>query len=109
MTSTPSNTPTTGRSLDRQITTKDVDCLREAFALFDNERKDEISAMELGKVMHKTWSLPEFPHIVQRFGDAFTVVVIYTNFWIRNLQFWSALATAPAETSAQAKEAFNFT
>jgi Ca2+-binding EF-hand superfamily protein len=52
MTSTPSNTPT-GRSLDRQITTKDIDCLREAFALFDNDRKEEITTVELGKVMHK--------------------------------------------------------
>ena len=54
MTSTPSNTPNTGRSLDRQITTKDVDCLREAFTLFDIDRKEVITTMELGKVMHKT-------------------------------------------------------
>ena len=43
MTSTPSNTPNTGRSLDRQITTKDVDCLSEAFALFDIDRKEVIT------------------------------------------------------------------
>jgi Ca2+-binding EF-hand superfamily protein len=52
MTSTPNNTPTTGRSLDRQITTQDVVCLREAFALFDNDRKEEITTMELGKVIY---------------------------------------------------------
>ena len=38
------------RSLDRQITTQDIDCLREAFALFDVNRKDEITTQELGKV-----------------------------------------------------------
>ena len=37
------------RSLDRQITTQDIDCLREAFALFDVNRKDEITTQELGK------------------------------------------------------------
>ena len=39
-----------GRSLDRQITAQDVDCLREAFALFDIDREEEITAVELGKV-----------------------------------------------------------
>ena len=59
MTSTPNNTPNKGRSLDRQITTQDVDCLREAFALFNNDRKDEITSMELGKVIHFTSSYVE--------------------------------------------------
>jgi len=45
--------PSKGRSLDRQITTQDVDCLREAFALFDHERKEEITTMELGKILRK--------------------------------------------------------
>ena len=27
--------------------------------------------------------------------------------WLLVVQYWSALATAPAETSAQAKESFN--
>ena len=45
------STPSKGRSLDRQITTQDVDCLREAFALFDNQRKEVITAVELGKVI----------------------------------------------------------
>ena len=53
MTATPSNTPNKGRSLDRQITAKDVDCLKEAFALFDIESKVVITAMELGKVYLK--------------------------------------------------------
>ena len=51
MTATPSNTPNKGRSLDRQITTQDIDCLREAFALFDIDREEEITTIELGKVM----------------------------------------------------------
>ena len=38
------------RSLDRQITTQDLDCLREAWALFDVDRTEEISTEELGKV-----------------------------------------------------------
>ena len=54
MTSTPNNTPNTGRSLDRQITTQDVVCLREAFALFDIDRIDEITSMELRKVINCT-------------------------------------------------------
>jgi Ca2+-binding EF-hand superfamily protein len=52
---TMSSTPSKGRSLDRQITTQDVDCLREAFALFDNERKEVITPNELGKVIHNTY------------------------------------------------------
>ena len=45
-----SATPSKVRSLDRQITTQDVDCLREAFALFDIDRGEEITTKELGKV-----------------------------------------------------------
>ena len=37
-------------SLDRQITIQDVDCLREAFALFDPDKKETITAEKLGKV-----------------------------------------------------------
>ena len=36
--------------VNRQITNQDVDCLREAFALFDNDREEEITTKELGKV-----------------------------------------------------------
>lgn len=39
-------------SLDRQITAQDLDCLKEAFALFDSDRKEEITTEELGKVLH---------------------------------------------------------
>ena len=38
------------RSLDRQITAQDLDCLREAFALFDADRQEEITTPELGTV-----------------------------------------------------------
>ena len=38
------------RSLDRQITALDLDCLREAFALFGAEREEAITTEELGKV-----------------------------------------------------------
>ena len=38
------------RSLDRQITPQDLDCLREAWALFDVDRTEEITTEELGKV-----------------------------------------------------------
>ena len=54
MTATPSNTPNKSHSLDRQITTQDIDCLREAFALFDIDREEEITTKELGKVMLKS-------------------------------------------------------
>jgi len=49
-------TPRQGRSLDRQITTQDIDCLREAFALFTrsaDEEGNEITTDELGKVLRK--------------------------------------------------------
>merc|ERR1711974_156176 len=36
---------------DRQGTASDIDCLKEAFALFDCDRDGEISVEELGKVM----------------------------------------------------------
>ena len=50
MTATPSNTPNKSHSLDRQITTQDIHCLREAFALFDIDREEVITTEELGKV-----------------------------------------------------------
>ena len=37
-------------SPDRQVTASDIDCLKEAFALFDCDRDGEISVEELGKV-----------------------------------------------------------
>lgn len=45
-----------GPSLDRQITIQDVECLKEAFALFDADRKEAITSTELGKV---NYSHPE--------------------------------------------------
>lgn len=42
---------TRGRSLDRQLTHLDIDCLKEAFALFDSDRDGEITTLELGKVL----------------------------------------------------------
>ena len=39
-----------GPSLDRQITVQDVECLREAFDLFDPDKKDTITPEKLGKV-----------------------------------------------------------
>ena len=41
-----------GPSLDRQITIQDVECLREAFALFDpdTESKELLTPDRLGKV-----------------------------------------------------------
>ena len=56
MTATPRNTPNKGRSLERQITNQDVDCLREAFALFDIDRDGDITSKELGKVGTQTYS-----------------------------------------------------
>ena len=37
-------------SPDRQITMQDIDCLKEAFKLFDCDRDGEITVEELGKV-----------------------------------------------------------
>ena len=45
-----SHTGSKGPSLDRQITIQDVECLKEAFSLFDPNRKEEITPEELGKV-----------------------------------------------------------
>ena len=38
-------------NIERQITNQDIDCLKEAFALFDIDREEEITTMELGKVI----------------------------------------------------------
>jgi len=38
-------------SPDRHISVKEMECLKEAFALFDRDRDGEISTEELGKVM----------------------------------------------------------
>ena len=35
---------------EKQITKQDIDCLKEAFALFDCDRDGEITVEELGKV-----------------------------------------------------------
>merc|ERR1712106_909380 len=37
--------------MDRQLTHQDIDCLKEAFALFDNDRNGEITTDELGKIL----------------------------------------------------------
>ena len=37
-------------SPDRHIKTAEMECLKEAFALFDRDRDGEISTEELGKV-----------------------------------------------------------
>ena len=37
-------------SPDRHISAKEMECLKEAFALFDRDRDGEISTEELGKV-----------------------------------------------------------
>ena len=37
-------------SPDRHISVKEMECLKEAFALFDRDRDGEISTEELGKV-----------------------------------------------------------
>ena len=39
-------------SPDRHITAKDMECLKEAFALFDRDRDGEINTEELGKVYY---------------------------------------------------------
>jgi len=43
--------PSVRVSPDRQITVQDIDCLKEAFTLFDCDRDGEITVEELGKVM----------------------------------------------------------
>ena len=37
-------------SPDKHISPKEMECLKEAFALFDGDRDGEISTEELGKV-----------------------------------------------------------
>merc|ERR1719436_174792 len=46
-----SRPPPVRLSPDHQVTAQDIDCLNEAFALFDCDRDGEISVEELGKVM----------------------------------------------------------
>merc|ERR1712088_1020693 len=51
-TASPAMTRNTERlSPDRQVTLQDIDCLKEAFKLFDCDRDGEITVEELGKVM----------------------------------------------------------
>ena len=38
-------------SPDRQLSRQDIDCLKEAFKLFDCDRDGEITVEELGKVI----------------------------------------------------------
>ena len=40
-------------SPDRHISVTEMECLKEAFALFDRDRDGEISTEELGKVSSK--------------------------------------------------------
>ena len=43
-------------SPDRHIKSKDMECLKEAFALFDRDRDGEINTEELGKVIFQLTS-----------------------------------------------------
>ena len=45
-----SKPPAVRISPERQVTAQDIDCLKEAFALFDCDRDGEITVEELGKV-----------------------------------------------------------
>ena len=44
-------------SPDSHISVKEMECLKEAFALFDRDRDGEISTEELGKVKGSTLSI----------------------------------------------------
>ena len=61
-TASPAMTRNTERlSPDRQLSREDIDCLKEAFKLFDCDRDGVITVEELGKVRegqsksHRTW------------------------------------------------------
>ena len=52
-TASPAMTRNTERlSPDRQLSREDIDCLKEAFKLFDCDRDGVITVEELGKVRH---------------------------------------------------------
>ena len=53
MSSSSELTPKGSHNIERQITNQDIDCLKEAFALFDIDREEDITTMELGKA---SWS-----------------------------------------------------
>ena len=65
-------------SPDRHITAKDMECLKEAFALFDRDRDGEINTEELGKVNHLKSTVAESNGICTKINqnpDSFKILM----------------------------------
>ena len=65
-------------SPDRHITAKDMECLKEAFALFDRDRDGEINTEELGKVYHLKIAVAESNGICTKINqnpDSFKILM----------------------------------
>ena len=56
-------------SPDKHISAKEMECLKEAFALFDGDRDGEISTEELGKVIWYLLSSMEYGMFIINFPD----------------------------------------
>ena len=72
-------------SPDRQVTASDIDCLKEAFALFDCDRDGEITVEELGKVSRASVISCSSYHPFQGFWPKFGFVFFCVGRWQRKI------------------------
>ena len=65
-------------SPDRQLSRQDVECLKEAFKLFDCDSNGRITVEELGKVQTMFSTFLKFQSINSRKTDALFLLFLYT-------------------------------
>ena len=71
-------------SPDRQVTASDIDCLKEAFALFDCDRDGEITVEELGKVSGAS-AISSSYHPFQGFWPKLGFIFFFVGRWQRKI------------------------
>ena len=80
LTSEPNMTKNTERlSPDRQLSRQDVECLKEAFKLFDCDSNGRITVEELGKVQTMFSTFLKFQSINNRKTDALFLLYFCTH------------------------------
>ena len=72
-------------SPDRQVTASDIDCLKEAFALFDCDRDGEITVEELGKVSGASAISSSSYHPFQGFWPKLGFIFFFLESWQRKI------------------------
>ena len=72
-------------SPDRQVTVQDIDCLKEAFKLFDCDRDGEITVEELGKVSNEADRISLSDYGAVKFVIPYCLALGVILFWPRQV------------------------